>query len=400
MIGAGLLDLFPCVKVVSNYGAGVNHIDLHATERRHIPVGNTPDAVTDTCADTALGLMIATARHFVQGDAYARHPETKGFPANFLVGLDVHHQVLGIVGMGRIGSAIAKRARAFDMDVYYSNRNRLSDEDEKRHQATYLPLNDLLRNCDFVVMACPLSNSTHKMIGAPEFSQMQKHAIFINVARGALVDTQALTEALANGTIAGAGDVLCCAVLCSIVLCCCAVLCSIVLCCAVLCSIVLCCAVLYCAVLCSIVLCCAVVLSVLCCALLCLAVYIRTVTCAHSHCHVCTFALSRVHIRTVTCARTHCHVCTYVLSRVHIRTVTCARTFVCIRIRNNNAWDQHALTDEKYRFGCDRSGAVAARAPAVADEKCGDFAAHRRCVSADAGRYGQETAGQPRGGRQ
>jgi glyoxylate reductase len=191
-----MLDRLPGLKVISNHGVGVDHIDLHAAAARGIPVGNTPAVLDGAVADLAFTLMLAAARKVVAGDRYARSPGFTAFDPSYMLGRDVCGSTLGIVGLGSIGMQIAQRARGFDMHVVYHNRHQRSLAAEKMAEATYLSLDKLLAQSDFVVLIVPLTEETRGLIGRREFALMKPTATLINVARGPVVDTDALTAAL------------------------------------------------------------------------------------------------------------------------------------------------------------------------------------------------------------
>jgi len=195
-----LLDRLPDVKVISNYGVGVDHIDLAAAAARNIPVGNTPGILDGATADMAMTLMSAAGRRLVEGDRYARSPQFTRFDPGYMVGRDIHGQTLGIFGLGRIGYQIARRARAFDMPVLYHNRRRREDA-ERELPARYVSPDELLAESDYVMLSVPLTDRTRGMIGAAELARMKSTAILVNVARGPIVDTEALTAALQDGKI-------------------------------------------------------------------------------------------------------------------------------------------------------------------------------------------------------
>ncbi len=206
-VDAALLGRLPGVRVISNYGVGVDHIDLHAAAMRRIPVGNTPDVLNGATADLAMTLLLAAGRRLVEGDRYARCPEFTRYDPGYLLGREIHGQTLGIIGLGRIGEQVARRANAFDMAVLYHNRRR-RDDASARVGAEYAPLDDLLRRADYVVLTVPLSDATRGLIGARELALMKPTAVLVNVARGAVVDTEALTQALEkNALFAAALDV-------------------------------------------------------------------------------------------------------------------------------------------------------------------------------------------------
>jgi glyoxylate reductase len=187
-IDAELLEAAPRLKAIANYAVGTDNVDLDAATRRGIPVGNTPDVLTETTADLAFALMLAVARRIVEGDAYVRAGSWGEWRPDLLLGHDLHGSTLGIVGYGRIGKAVARRARGFGMTVIHG-----------------VPLDELLERSDFVSLHAPLTPRTRGLIGAAELERMKPTAILVNTARGPMVDTHALAEALHAGEIAGAG---------------------------------------------------------------------------------------------------------------------------------------------------------------------------------------------------
>jgi lactate dehydrogenase-like 2-hydroxyacid dehydrogenase len=196
----------PDLKVIANIAVGYNNIDVPACTKRGIKVTNTPGVLDDTTADLTWSLLMAAARRIAEADAYVRRGDWKiAFGVQYFLGQDIHHATLGIIGMGRIGQAIAKRALGFDMRVVYNNRSRLSDSDEKRLNATWVERDDLLAQSDFVVVMAPYSPATHHLIGAAQIAKMKPTAILVNSARGGVVDDAALVEALQAKRIAGAG---------------------------------------------------------------------------------------------------------------------------------------------------------------------------------------------------
>ena len=199
-----LLDRAPNVKVVSNHGVGVDHIDVAAAVERNIPVGNTPGCLDGSTADMTFALILATARNIVIGDRYARSPEFTLYDPSLMIGKEVHGSTLGIVGLGRIGKQVARRACAFDMRVLYHNRRR-DPAAEAEFNAEFRSLDDLLAESDFVALNCPLTDETTNLISTPQFERMQRSAVLINMSRGAVVDTDALYAALSTGRIAAAG---------------------------------------------------------------------------------------------------------------------------------------------------------------------------------------------------
>jgi len=199
-----MLDGLPGVKVISNYGVGVDHINVRDAAERGIPVGNTPGILDGATADMGFTLLLAAARRLVEGDRYARSPEFTTYDPGYMLGREVHGAAIGIVGMGRIGQQIAKRARGFDMKVLYHNRNR-NQAAEQSLDANYVGFEELLRESDYVILTVPLTEETRGLVGAEEFAKMKSTAILINIARGPVVDTGALTAALQSRQIYGAG---------------------------------------------------------------------------------------------------------------------------------------------------------------------------------------------------
>jgi lactate dehydrogenase-like 2-hydroxyacid dehydrogenase len=196
----------PDLKVISNIAVGYNNIDVAAATRRGIKVTNTPGVLDDTTADLTWALLMAAARRIAEGDAYVRAKAWKiAFGVQYFLGQDIHHATLGIIGMGRIGQAIARRASGFDMRILYHNRSRIPEADEKRLAATWVERDALLAQSDFVVVMAPYSPATHHLIGAAEIAKMKPTAVLVNTARGGVVDDAALVEALKAGRIAAAG---------------------------------------------------------------------------------------------------------------------------------------------------------------------------------------------------
>lgn len=198
-----MLAQAPNLRCISSIGAGLDHIDLAACERRGVKVSNAPEATTEPTADLAFALLLGAARRLTAADAFVRSGQWVAGAAPFW-GLDAHHRTLGIVGMGRIGLAIARRARAFSMDVLYHNRRPVSAEALQGVQATWSQLDDLLARSDFVILQAPLTAQTRHMIGARELKLMKPTAILVNTGRGGLVEEGALAEALTKGVIAQA----------------------------------------------------------------------------------------------------------------------------------------------------------------------------------------------------
>lgn len=204
VVDAELLDRLPSLRVVSNYGVGVDHIRLPAASERGIPVGNTPGILDGATADMGMTLLLAAARRLAEGDRYARSPQFTRYDPGYMLGREVHSSTLGIIGLGRIGQQVAKRARAFDMRIVYHNRRR-NDMGETTVGATYVTFDELLAQSDFVMLCCPLTDETRGLIDANAFAKMKPTAILINISRGPVVDTAALTQALQSRQIYAAG---------------------------------------------------------------------------------------------------------------------------------------------------------------------------------------------------
>jgi len=203
-IDAEIITSNPNLRVIANYGAGFNNIDIETAGLRGIPVTNTPDVSTAATADLTIGLMLAIARRIVEGDKETRAGYFKGWAPLYHLGVDVTGKTLGVIGMGNIGQAVTRRAKAFDMKVIYSSRTRLSAEKEKELGVTYRSFEEVLQHADFVSLNLSYSPATHHMIGAKEFDMMKPTVYLINAARGPLVDEKALLEALKQKKIAGA----------------------------------------------------------------------------------------------------------------------------------------------------------------------------------------------------
>ena len=204
-IDAALLARCPRLKAVCNIAVGFNNIDLKACTERGVMATNTPGVLDASTADFTWALILATARRVTESEAWLRAGQWSGWKLKQFLGTDVHHATLGILGMGRIGQAVARRARGFDMTVLYHNTRRLSAEVEKSCHAAYVSMDELLARADIVTLHMPYSPATHHIIGAAELARMKPGAILINAARGGVVDDQALIEALQQGRIGGAG---------------------------------------------------------------------------------------------------------------------------------------------------------------------------------------------------
>jgi len=204
-IDGELLDRCPRLRAVCNIAVGYNNIDLAACSARGVMATNTPGVLDDTTADFAFALILAAARRLNEAETYVRQGQWDKWKLKQFLGLDVHHAVLGIVGLGRIGQVVARRAAGFEMEVLYHDLRRAPAEIEAACRAAYVAKEELFRRADIVTIHVPYSRETHHAIGAPEIALMKRSAILIHAARGGVVDDAALVEALRGGTIAGAG---------------------------------------------------------------------------------------------------------------------------------------------------------------------------------------------------
>jgi len=205
-IDAALLDAAPRLRAVCNNAVGYNNIDLAACSERGILATNTPAVLDDTTADTTWALLMAAARRITEAERWLRAGSWKeGWKHDRLLGQDIHHATLGIVGMGRIGQAIARRAKGFSMRVLYHNRSRCPKSVEKALGARYVSLERLLKESDFVSLNLPYSPEAHHLIGADGLRLMKPTAVIVNAARGGIIDDAALIQALRERRIAAAG---------------------------------------------------------------------------------------------------------------------------------------------------------------------------------------------------
>lgn len=199
-----VLDAAGKLKVISNYAVGYDNIDVTYATEKGIYVTNTPGVLTDATADLAFALLISTARRIVEADRFTRSGRWKGWGPKLFLGHEVTGSSLGIIGLGRIGTAMARRGTGFEMDLYYYSRRPKPDAEEELG-ITRLSLDELLQTCDFISLHCPLTSETEGMIGERELKMMKDNAILINTSRGKVVDQDALYRALKEGWIAGAG---------------------------------------------------------------------------------------------------------------------------------------------------------------------------------------------------
>ena len=204
-IDADVISACPKLRLICNTGVGYNNIDIASTQMRKIMVTNTPGVTDDAVADLAIGLMIGLARRLPQADAYVRSGQwTKATLTSFGLGQDISKKTLGIIGFGRIGQALAKRALGFDMTLLYHARRPVSAETESLYKARHCSLEKLLVDSDIVVLLVPYSTETYHIIGSEQLMKMKPSAFLVNIARGGVVDDHALAVALKAGVLAGA----------------------------------------------------------------------------------------------------------------------------------------------------------------------------------------------------
>ncbi|KOY84091.1 D-glycerate dehydrogenase [Lysinibacillus macroides] len=199
-----LLSHAPNLKLVTNLAVGYNNIDVQALRKRGVMATNTPGVLTNTTADLVMGLLLATARRIPESERYLREGKWKSWYPMQLVGKDVSGATIGIIGMGRIGQAVARRAKGFDMKVLYNNRRR-RHEAEEMYGFQYASLEELLKQSDFVVIMTPYNNDTEGLIGAEELALMKDDAVIINASRGGIIDELALYDTLKEGKLWAAG---------------------------------------------------------------------------------------------------------------------------------------------------------------------------------------------------
>jgi len=206
-IDAKVLGALPeRVRLIANFGVGVNHIDLRAAAKRGIVVTNTPDVLTDDTADLTIALLLAVPRRLSEGERLLRAGKWRGWSPTFMMGNRVTGKRLGIIGMGRIGQAVAKRARAFNMSIHYHNRKRVHAATESMLEATYwADLDQMLAHMDFIAIHCPSTPETRHLLNERRLKLLQPHACIVNTARGEIIDEAALARVLAARKIGGAG---------------------------------------------------------------------------------------------------------------------------------------------------------------------------------------------------
>lgn len=199
-----VMDQSKNLRIISDYAVGYNNIDVEAATKRRIMVTNTPGVLTDTTADLTWALLMGVARRIVESDRFTREERFKDWSPMLFLGTDIHHATLGIVGLGSIGQAVARRAEGFQMKILYYDVVRVSQDIERELGADFVSLDELLRESDFVTLHAPLLSQTHHLISEEKLKLMKKTSFLINAARGPLVDEKALVRALKEGWIAGA----------------------------------------------------------------------------------------------------------------------------------------------------------------------------------------------------
>jgi glyoxylate reductase len=199
------IDAGKKLKIIANYAVGFNNIDVEYAKSKRIYVTNTPGVLTEATADIAWALILAVARKIIPADKFVREGKFKGWKPKLFLGYEIYGKILGIIGMGRIGQAVARRATGFGMKILYHNRKRLPDKVEKLYNATYVDLETLLKTSDFISVNVPLTDETYHLLDEKRLHLLKPNAILVNTARGPVVDEKALYKLLKEGKIAGAG---------------------------------------------------------------------------------------------------------------------------------------------------------------------------------------------------
>jgi len=204
-IDRDIIEAASDLKIIANCAAGYNNIDVEYATTKGIYVTNTPGVLTDTTADLTWALLLSVARRIPQADQFTRNKKYKNWELDLFLGKDLGGKQLGIIGMGRIGKAVALRARSFKLKTVYTDPKKLTPDEEKKYKANYLPLEKLLESSDFVTIHTVLTKDTHHLISRKNIHLIKKQAILVNVSRGPVVEEKALAEALENGDLWGAG---------------------------------------------------------------------------------------------------------------------------------------------------------------------------------------------------
>jgi len=196
----------PDLRLIANYGTGVDHIDLATSRQRGITVTNTPDVLTEDTADMTMALILAVPRRLSEGERVLRHGDWGGWTPTWMLGHRIYGKRLGIIGMGRIGTAVARRARGFGLSIHYHNRRRVHEDTENELEATYWEsLDQMLARMDIISVNCPHTPATYHLLSARRLRMMRPEAFVVNTSRGEVIDENALTRMLAAGELAGAG---------------------------------------------------------------------------------------------------------------------------------------------------------------------------------------------------
>lgn len=204
VIDEEIMSAAPNVKIFANYAVGFNNFDVETARSKNVAMTNTPDVLSDSTAETAWALLFSVSRRILEADRYVREGKWERFSHKLLLGQDVYEKTLGIIGAGRIGQRFAEKARGYHMRILYHNRERNLDF-EKRFNATYVELDELYSESDFISLHCPLTEETRHLIDEDAFKKMKFSSIIINTSRGPVIDEQALVDALNNNEIWGAG---------------------------------------------------------------------------------------------------------------------------------------------------------------------------------------------------
>jgi lactate dehydrogenase-like 2-hydroxyacid dehydrogenase len=199
-----VIEACPHLKIIANFGAGFDNIDIEAAKERNIPVTNTPQVSTEATAELTLGLMLSLMRRITEGDTLCRTTGFNGWAPLFFLGRELVNKKLGIVGFGKIGQSVAARAKAFGMDIYYTGRIQKTPDIEEKFGATYMEFDKLVQTCDVLTVHTSYNEGTHHLFVKETFAQMKKDAFFLNLSRGPVVNEADLVEALQTGEIAGA----------------------------------------------------------------------------------------------------------------------------------------------------------------------------------------------------
>ncbi len=204
-IDKDVIDAAPNLKIIANYAVGYNNIDYEHAIKKNIFVTHTPDVLTDDTADIAIALLLSVSRRIVEADSFSREGKFKGWEPNLLLGKSLKGKTIGIIGMGRIGRAFAKRCKGFDLKIYYYSRRRLNKNEEEELGAEFLDFDELLKVSDFISFHTPLKKETYHLLSKEKFKLLKDGVIIINTSRGPVIDESALIENLKSGKVSGAG---------------------------------------------------------------------------------------------------------------------------------------------------------------------------------------------------